>query len=155
MARWELVQLSGPFLGTLPGWIAAISSMGIAGFVGVIGSIWLKSRRLGIDERKDKREGLGNLIDRLEADATKLKKINVMLYDRMRQCESHDAARKLQIGELNFVVRAMINKMQIVAPHSEELSYALKLMAAVYPAEADSDQPGDDDDLAALIGDIR
>lgn len=97
-----MVELAIPFLGTLPGWIAALSSSGT--FVAVA-SIWLKSRKLKIAEKQDDRAGYADVIRVLREEVARLA-------DEIGDCkEQHlDCERRLTLveSELRGMHRQMI-----------------------------------------------
>lgn len=134
------------FLAELPRWITAFSSTGV---LGVVGMIWLRSRRLGIEERRDRRVEYGDLLDRLNADVEKIKRINVKLYDKLKACDARSLAMKLRVGELHFVLRSLMQEFVRVAPDSPVIAHARELMAVVYPAE--EPDLADDGELDALV----
>lgn len=144
-----MVELALPILGTIPQWIAAFSTTGVFGF---IGTMWLKSRKLGIGERQDARQGYGDLLDRLNKDVDKLKKINVKLYSRMTKCDAGYAAMKLRVGEMHFVLRLQNQKLVQAFPADDPvLVHAQELLAVVYPTE---EPEAPDDELDTLVGEL-
>lgn len=133
-------------LSELPRWITAFSSSGV---LVALGAIWLRSRRVGIEERKERRVEYGDLLDRLNADVEKLKTINVKLYRRMIKCDAGFAAMKLRVGELHFVLRLQNQELVRVLPHdSPILTQARELLAVIYPPD---DPEPLDDELDALV----
>ena len=90
-----MVELTIPFLGTLPGWITALTSTGTF----AVGTIWLKSRKIKLEENQDDRDGYGDVIRVLREEVDRLS-------ERERDCETRLA--KVE-DELRGVHRQLIN----------------------------------------------
>ena len=91
-----MVELTIPFLGTLPGWITALTS---SGTFAAVATIWLKSRKLKIAENQDDRDGYGDVIRVLREEVARLG-------ERERACEE----RLLKVeDELRGVHRKLID----------------------------------------------
>lgn len=140
--------MAGAFLGTVPQWIAAFSSTGV---FGVVGTLWLKSRKITIAEKQDDRQGFGSLIDRLNSDIDKLKRINIKLYNKSIRCDANFAAMKLRFGELHFVLRLMLPELERLSSDSLVLAHARELIATVYPSEEPIEP---DEELDALVREL-
>lgn len=134
-----MIELTIPFLGTLPGWITALAST--ATFTAV-GSIWLKSRKLKIEEHQDDRAGYGDVINVLREEVARLASQVLVCETQHADCE-----RRLTMveGELRGVHRQMIansiSSAVAIGGLTPEMERAVDAVAAELSKSIEEEKP--------------
>lgn len=134
-----MVELTIPFLGTLPGWITALTS---SGTLAVVGAIWLKSRKLKIEEDQDDRAGYGDVIKVLRDELGRLATEVLDCKEQHLDCE-----RRLTLveSELRGVHRQMIansiSSAVAIGGLSPEMERAVDAVAAELGKSIEGEKP--------------
>ena len=149
-----IAEQGSAVIGTIPGWITAITSTGA---MGVVGSIYLRLRRIKISERQADREGYGDIINRMSEEITGLKAENVRRDAanaardrRLMDFEALTVGLKVRVGQLESALRVAIGELAETSPNSPALTLIRNIMSTLYPV------PGlDSPDLADVAAQLR
>lgn len=134
-----MVELTIPFLGTLPGWITALTS---SGTLAVVGAIWLKSRKLKIEEDQDDRAGYSDVIKVLRDELVRVAAEVLDCKEQHLDCE-----RRLTLveSELRGVHRQMIansiSSAVAIGGLSPEMERAVDAVAAELGRSIEGEKP--------------
>ena len=149
-----IAEQGSAVIGTIPGWITAVTSTGA---LAAVGSIYVRLRRIRIQERASDREGYGAIMDRLDKEITGLKAENVRrdaanaARDRkLMDFEALSVGLKVRVGQLESALRVAIGELAETSPNSPALTLIRNIMSTLYPV------PGlDSPDLADVAAQLR